>query len=132
MVIDAGAGDDVVHLNNGTTPALLTGITVLGGDPTASDTLIVNGKVADVLTINTGTRQITNAEPVTVTYGTDIEALTVVEGISTGLSVSGSTDYTVNPLAASDQGVILTDTVPITFLGYGSGNTITLDGTDVI
>ncbi len=130
LVINAGGGDDVVHLNNGTVPALLAGITVLGGDPTASDTLIVNGKVAGVLTVNTGTRQITNAEPVTVTYGTDVEALTVVEGISTGLSMSGSTDYTVNPLAAADEGVILTDTVPITFLGYGSGNTITLDGTD--
>jgi hypothetical protein len=46
LVINAGAGSDTVNLNNPTTPTGLTGnITVNGGDPTASDTIIVNGTI---------------------------------------------------------------------------------------
>ena len=43
LVIDAGAGDDTITLNNPNTPTGLTAINVNGGDPTASDTVIVNG-----------------------------------------------------------------------------------------
>jgi hypothetical protein len=43
LTINALGGDDTISLNNPNTPTLLTGITVDGGDPTASDTLIVNG-----------------------------------------------------------------------------------------
>ena len=46
IVINAGAGSDTINLNynNNTNPAGLTGtITVNGGDPTASDTLVLNG-----------------------------------------------------------------------------------------
>ncbi|MBW8883489.1 MAG: hypothetical protein JF612_01660, partial [Planctomycetia bacterium] len=44
LTINAGGGNDTISLNNPTTPAGLTSITVNGGDPTAdSDTLIVNG-----------------------------------------------------------------------------------------
>ncbi|HYW70658.1 MAG TPA: hypothetical protein VE961_06475, partial [Pyrinomonadaceae bacterium] len=53
LVINGLAGDDTINLDNTTTPAGLTGIiTVNGGDPTASDTLIVNGQVnaADAFT----------------------------------------------------------------------------------
>ena len=45
LVINALAGSDTINLNNPTTPLGLTGITVNGADPTASDTLIVNGLV---------------------------------------------------------------------------------------
>ncbi|MFO0819097.1 MAG: dockerin type I domain-containing protein [Pirellulales bacterium] len=41
LVIDAGAGDDVINIANPNTPTGLTGITVNGGSPGASDTLIV-------------------------------------------------------------------------------------------
>src|SRR5207237_7724995 len=44
LTINALAGDDVINLNNPTTPTGLTGITISGGDPTASDKLIVNGR----------------------------------------------------------------------------------------
>ncbi len=43
LFLNAGAGNDTVNLNNPNTPTSLTSITVNGGDPTASDTLIVNG-----------------------------------------------------------------------------------------
>ena len=43
LTINGLAGSDTINLNNPTTPTGLTSITVNGGDPTASDTLIVNG-----------------------------------------------------------------------------------------
>ncbi|MDD4888483.1 MAG: FG-GAP-like repeat-containing protein [Phycisphaerae bacterium] len=44
LVINGQAGSDEINLNNPNTPTGLTGtITVNGNDPTASDTLIVNG-----------------------------------------------------------------------------------------
>ena len=44
LVISGLGGGDTINLNNQTTPPGLTGtITVNGGDPTGSDTLIVNG-----------------------------------------------------------------------------------------
>ncbi len=45
LLIDALAGNDTINLHNSnpTPPTGLTGIIVTGGDPTASDTLIVNG-----------------------------------------------------------------------------------------
>ncbi len=46
LTINGLAGSDEINLNNPTTPTGLTGITVNGGDPTASDTLIVNGTPA--------------------------------------------------------------------------------------
>ena len=44
LTINGFAGDDTTNINNPNTPTGLTGITVNGGDPTASDTLIVNGR----------------------------------------------------------------------------------------
>ncbi|MDD4891382.1 MAG: hypothetical protein PHU85_15785, partial [Phycisphaerae bacterium] len=44
LVINGGGGSDEISINNSATPTGLTGgITVNGNDPTASDTLIVNG-----------------------------------------------------------------------------------------
>lgn len=43
LVINGLAGSDATNLNNPTTPGPLASITVNGGDPTAGDTLIVNG-----------------------------------------------------------------------------------------
>jgi len=51
LVINALAGNDTINLNNPNTPTGLASITVNGGDPTASDQLIVNGTVnADTIT----------------------------------------------------------------------------------
>ncbi len=46
LILNGNAGDDVINLNYGIAPSLLTSITVNGGDPTASDTVIVNGSAA--------------------------------------------------------------------------------------
>ncbi len=43
LVINGLAGSDAINLNNPTTPDGLATITVSGGDPTAGDTLVVNG-----------------------------------------------------------------------------------------
>ena len=70
--IDAGAGNDVINLNNPIAPTDLTAINVGGGDPTASqgDLVIVNGTAArdtiavDQLTVNGAT--VTGAQGVVV------------------------------------------------------------------
>ena len=142
LVINAGAGDDVIHLNNPVTPFSLTGIAVLGGNPTASDTLIVNGLAATV-GVNVTAQTITGASgalgAVPIAYAA-IEHVTVVAGTSTTLSVSGSSssegvDYTLTPGATDDRGDIETIGVPISFVGFGPGSTLNfvgdaLDGTD--
>ncbi len=43
LTINGKAGSDTINLNNPNTPTGLTAITVDGGDPTGSDTVIVNG-----------------------------------------------------------------------------------------
>ena len=43
LTINAGAGDDTINLNNPNAPTGLTSIIVNGGDPTASDTLLIVG-----------------------------------------------------------------------------------------
>ncbi len=144
LVIDTGAGSDEINLNNTSTPTGLTGITVNGGDPTGSDTLIVNGTaVAGTVSVDVSAQTILGVAGagVTVTYGT-IEHLTVVAGVSTTLSVSGSSslvgvDYTLTPGSTADRGDIATIAVPISFIGFGAGKTLnfvgdTIDGNDVL
>ncbi|MGD9723137.1 MAG: Ig-like domain-containing protein [Pirellulales bacterium] len=46
LVINAGAGSDAINLNNPQVPTDLVNIVVNGFDPTASDTLVVNGTTA--------------------------------------------------------------------------------------
>lgn len=43
LTINALGGSDTISLNNASTPTGLTGITVNGGDPSGSDTVLVNG-----------------------------------------------------------------------------------------
>jgi hypothetical protein len=137
VTIDGLAGSDEINLNNSSTPTSLTGITVNGGDPTGSDTLIVNGTAATV-SVNITAQTITGAG-VPINYAT-IEHLTVVAGASTTLSVSGTStlegvDYTLTPGATDDRGDIETIAVPISFIGFGPGSTLnfvgdTSDGND--
>ena len=63
-----------------------------------------------------------------IDYGT-IERLLVNAGPSTTLAMTGSADYTVNPGAETDQGEVLSGGVPVTFDGFGSGETLALTGT---
>ncbi len=81
LTINALSGSDEINFNNPNTPTGLTGITVNGQDPTASDTLIANGTpAADAInyapsaTLGSGT--ITGAGPVPITF-TTIEQVTI-------------------------------------------------------
>ena len=92
LTINGLSGSDTINLNNPSKPTGLTGITVNGGDPTGSDTLVVNGTAAaGTVAVNISAKTITGVAGtgVTVSYGT-IEHLTVVAGVSTTLSIAGS------------------------------------------
>jgi len=158
LQIDAGAGDDTINLNNASTPANLTGITVNGDDPTASDTLIVNGTSGNdtinykpSATIGSGTVQV-NALPL-VTFNT-IEGLIIdgqggIDALTVTTPAGGNFD-TYTPGAAPDSGTIAirgvgagTALVPLTFQHIGAfgkvtfattggtrGDNLELDGTN--
>ncbi|MDA1053079.1 MAG: dockerin type I domain-containing protein [Planctomycetota bacterium] len=130
LTLNGRAGDDVISLNNDTTPALLAGITVNGNDPTASDRLVLNDlDASNTVTIATATNTITGAEPVPVTYGTieRISLTTTVAGAE--VAFTGSANYTVNPGAETDEATVLTDNdPPVNLFGYGVGETIDLTG----
>jgi len=102
LVINAGAGSDTINLNNPATPTALAGITVDGGDPTASDTVIVNGTAGEdaiiytPLTDDSGT--VSGAQPVPVAI-TGAESLIINGQGSTGLS---GDDLTI-ALSAADE-----------------------------
>ena len=74
VIINALAGSDEINLNNPETPSGLTDITINGDDPTASDTLIVNGTSGnDNVTWNPTTltaATITGAGPVKIFIST--------------------------------------------------------------
>jgi hypothetical protein len=129
LVINGLAGNDIINLNNpslptGATPGGLGAITVNGGDPTDTDTLIVNG--TGTVNVATDTNTITGAGPVSISYAT-IESL-IVNAANNSLTVSGSNTYTYTPGAAADAGTVQTVTLPIAFTGVGAGKTLTLTG----
>ncbi|MCL5281877.1 MAG: LEPR-XLL domain-containing protein [Planctomycetes bacterium] len=132
LMIHAGAGDDSIHLHNNTTPAALATLFAYGDDDTVGDTLIVNGVSATTsLDISTGTITGASGTGVSIRFAT-IEQLDVVAGASDTLAVSGSSDYTVNPGAAVDDGTVITGAMPINFFGFGAGDVLDLAGTGVL
>ncbi len=101
LVIHAEAGSDEINLNNPNTPTGLTDIAVNGDDPTASDTLIVNGTSGND-TVNyapTGidSATITGAGPVPIT------ATTIEHVIYSGQGGSDALTYTTPVIGGSDQ-----------------------------
>ncbi len=77
LTINALAGSDEINLNNPNKPTGLTGITVNGNDPTASDTLIANGTTTvDYAPTTVGAGTITGAGPVPIAFAT-IEQVTI-------------------------------------------------------
>jgi hypothetical protein len=129
LVINGLAGNDVINLNNSSPPAGATGvslasITVNGGDPTDTDTLIVNG--TGTVNVATDTSTIAGAGPVSITYAT-IEAL-IANAANNNLTITGSNTYTYTPGAAADAGTVQCGMLPISFTGVGSGKTLTLTG----
>ena len=66
LTINALAGDDKINLNNASTPTGLTTISINGGDPTASDELVVSGTSGNE-TINYAVSNTVGAGSVTIT-----------------------------------------------------------------
>ena len=149
LVIDAGPGSDEINLNDSHVPAgstagsFLTGITVNGQDPTASDKLIVNGTAgADTIgyaVSGPGAGTVTVTPPSgpalpTVTF-TGIENL-AINGQGGGdkltvTTIAGFDQDTLTPGAAIDSGhVDITSGVtpvsetPLDFSNLGVGGSL--------
>ncbi len=152
LVIDAGAGDDVINLNNPNVPtgnsfATLQDITIIGNDPTASDKLIVNGTSGfDTInykpsaTIGAGSVQV-NALP--TVFFTTIESL-VIDGqggndqltYTTPVNSGLGSVLTFTPGNAGDSATVSgrrfagPDLVPMTYQNVGIGATLTFATAD--
>ncbi len=130
LIIDAGAGSDEINLNNPNTPTALAGITVNGDDPTASDTVIVNGTAgADNVTIDQMTfdgARVTGAGPVQITVATAEHLLYSGQSGSDNLTVTmpNNADIDYIPGAVADAGSILgrlgPNLLPVAFQTLGS------------
>ncbi|MEX2113817.1 MAG: Ig-like domain-containing protein [Pirellulales bacterium] len=140
LVINAGAGSDTINLNNPTTPTGLTGIAVNGGDPTASDALIVNGTAAANTIVYTpqavgqGTVAVTGLP--TVSFATTEHLIVNGLGGSDTLSVDSAAingTQVFTPGTSNDSGTLdfqdntLANFIATTlsFLGLGSGGKLT-------
>jgi len=140
LTIDALGGSDTISLNNSTTPTGLTGISVAGGDPTASDAVIVNGTtgpdaiIVDLLSLD-GAR-ISGAQPVPVTV-TTVEHLTIHgRGGNDSLTIIAADDDEVEltPDVFEDAGSVAISNValgpvqrrlPLDFRDLGAGGSLT-------
>ena len=94
LVLDALAGDDVVSINNQSTPDGLTLITVDGGDPTASDKLVYTGSGEIIVTQGASpyVGTITNLPLPPVAFA-DIEHVAVTATGDTDIvAIEGTTD----------------------------------------
>ncbi|MFZ1007472.1 MAG: hypothetical protein WAN65_11580, partial [Candidatus Sulfotelmatobacter sp.] len=123
LVINSLAGDDTINLNNPTTPAGLTGnITVNGGDPTASDTLIVNGIP--------GTSDRFQVQPTAVGAGNVFDyssgAATLAPQVAyTGIEALTIVGQTADGDSLSDLGTMGDDTFEVGFGADPSSGTLT-------
>ena len=136
------AGDDVINLNNPNTPTGLTTITVSGGDPTASDKLIVTGTSGnDTIGYNPtgiGIGSVTIAGLPTVNF-TTTESV-VIDGNGgtdtlTHTTPAGFDVVTYTPGTAPDAGSIHTirgltgtEIVPLSFLHIGGSGSVLPSG----
>ncbi len=153
LVINGEAGSDLINLNNPNVPAGLTGtITVNGDDPTASDTLIVNGTTgADTFTYTPDAITPGNGK-VTVAPAAPAPALPPV--MFTGIGnldingqggddklvlddVVGFNTVTLTPGAAVDSGSVTvtnaadgpSSATPLSFSNLGRTGSFTVDNT---
>ena len=143
LTINALAGSDTINLNNPSTPTGLTAITVNGGDPTASDILIVNGSTGNnAITYTTsdtiGSGSVAIAGFATVDF-TTVESL-VIDGQGgtddlTFATPAGGHRDTFTPGTSPDSGTIRssafgggTQSVPLTFSHIGALGNVTIAG----
>lgn len=142
LTINALGGDDVISLANPNTPTSLATIVVNGGDPSGSDTLIINGtsgnntfNYSPSTTVGSGQVSITGAPSVSFTA---VEQLSIDgQGGTDSLTVTSSSGRRVNytPGTAPDSGVIEfaafgagTGLVPLSFAHIGALGSITFAG----
>ena len=143
LTINGLSGDDVINLNDGdaTAPDGLTGITVNGGDPAASDTVIVNGTAAlNAIVVDqftTDGARITGAQAVPVTVATT-EHLTIHgqggdDMLTIQTPVGAQLIFLDDDSAVVDTGsVVMRDFIaaggaallPMNFLGLGGSGSI--------
>ena len=136
LVINGDAGSDEIELNNPNTPTSLTSITVNGGDPVASDTLVIVGTSGtDTIAFTPtagdgGTVAITGAP--SVTFATTESVVIDGQGGNDVLTVNGTAGadtITVTPGAAVDSGqVLINSLVAMSFEELGSTGTVTIAG----
>ena len=134
LTLTANNGDDTFNVYPTTLPVSVTTFNVNGGDPTASDTLIVNGTAGnDTIEYNPtdiGTGTVTVNALTAVSFDT-IEALYIDgQGGTDALrlrTLPGSDQVTYTPGAAADAGTIATrgalsgiTYVPLTFTHIGA------------
>ena len=129
----------MINLDNPTTPnGPLVSIMVNGGDPTASDQLIVNGTGADdqITFTPTGVDAGTVAVPTLpmVTFAATESVVINAGGDNDDVTVdttNGSQTVTVTPGATIDSGEVRVDSlVPMTFVNLGANGTVTIDDTN--
>ncbi|MCB9939631.1 MAG: hypothetical protein H6823_15420, partial [Planctomycetaceae bacterium] len=129
VAIDAGAGTDAISV--AATTAGFSGIlTVNGGDPTDADSLTVTG-AGTTLGINVGTSSITGAGPTSISYS-GIASISAIAGGSSTLAASGASSYVLTPGAAADEGTLTAGSFPITYDGFDSTDTISIDGSGTL
>jgi len=108
LLINAGAGSDHINLNNPNAPTALGNITVNAGDPTGSDTLVINGRpgVQDQLRLAptaTGNGTVTGfAMPVNFTG---------IEHLKAVLQPLASDHFTVDGMTGNDDFHIATSAI---------------------
>jgi len=143
LVINGAAGSDEIEMNNPNTPTGLTGITVNGGDPTATDTLIVTGTTgADAIgytptSADAGSAAITGLPTIAFT---GIEAVVIDgQGGNDALTVNGTAGAdtaALTPGADVDSGqVLVNELVAMNFEDLGAAGTLTIAaaaGSDVL
>jgi len=132
LTINGLAGSDEINLNNPNTPTDLTAIIVDGGDPTASDRLVVNGTSAtetinyapDASVVGKGTVTITGLPPVNFTTVEELAINgqggddTLVYTSPANAGVGSGLLYT--PGVSSDSGSIIGNRLVLGFALVGS------------
>ena len=135
LVLAAGPGADTITLNNPGTPAGLTGIAVIGGDPSTSDAVVIHGTTgADTIvvtpTADGGTVQVNALPPVTLS---SLEQL-VIDGAGgndslTVVGTAGDDTFLASPGSASDAGSVgISGLLSVGFQNLGGVGSLTVNG----
>ena len=144
LTINALAGDDKINLNNASTPTGLTTINVDGGNPTASDELVISGTTGNDLfnyttsnTVGSGTVAVTGSPTVnfTTTEALVIDGLGGTDNLTVTTPAGSGHRVTVTPGSNADSGKIDsqafgtgTGSVPLTYAHIGATASVTLVG----